>query len=91
MHSPETAEQLDARRRLAFDANAQLAKMAEGIVRLLELEADDNTTLYCGMLQRIQQLNSIMFHAMRLHGDPAGEWGPSDAIATLRRDFQGPL
>lgn len=87
------AEDLAARRRLAFDANFELECLAEGARELLKAECNEGTIKYSGMLARIITLSEIIFFAMRLHGepDPDNAWGDRDKLDYLQRVFEGKM
>lgn len=79
---------------LVSETNHEISKIAEGIVRLMEVERNDDFLIYHGMLARIQQLSNIQFYALRLHGE-AGEaevraWGEHDTnVERLVRAYKG--
>ncbi|RCW73842.1 hypothetical protein [Pseudorhodoferax soli] len=87
------ADDLNARRALAFDANFELESLAEAARELLEAERSEGTIKYSGILARIVTLNEIVFFAMRLHGEPDADnaWGDRDKLDFLRRIFEGKL
>jgi len=79
---------------LLSETNHEICVLADGIVRLLKIERDDDFLMYHGMLARIQQLSTIQFHALRLHGDKGKEaahnWGASsDDLRHLGLIYRG--
>lgn len=89
----DVTDDLDARRRLASDANYELESLASAAKKLLDAESNEETAKYTGILSRITTLSNIVFFAMRLHGDPdpGKAWGDMDKLATLQRAFDGGL
>ncbi len=87
----DVTDDLDARRRLAFDANYELESLAGAAKKLLAEERSDSTVKYTGILSRIETLSSIIFFAMRLHGEPnpVDAWGRRDSLEALKRVFDG--
>lgn len=85
----------DAERRLALaqESNHEVEKLAEGMIRLLEQNRDDDFLMYHGLLTRIQTCANITFFAMRLHGDTPQEedqnWGDFSKVDTLERAYKG--
>ncbi|WP_225782634.1 hypothetical protein [Xenophilus sp. Marseille-Q4582] len=90
---PAPAADPDAERRfdLAREVNHEIAKLAEGVIKLLEIERDDDFPMYHGMLQRIVLLSSINFFAMQLHGDGDGRksWGDDADVGNMERAYRG--
>ena len=86
---PLEPDDTKARRSLAFDANYQISKMALGMSRLMCINRDDETTMYLGMLARIQQLSEIVFLAARLNGDDDDVWGDCAEMKSLLAVFEG--
>lgn len=87
---------IDAKRMaLLAESNHEISKLAEGMVRLLSINRDDDFLMYHGMLARIQQLSEMQFHALRLHGDPEDEavknWGGNAKIENMERIYRGML
>lgn len=87
----------DAKRRLALaqESNHEVEKLAEAMERLLRQRRDEDFLIYHGMLTRIQQLSTITYFAMRIHGDsPEKEdhnWGDLSKIETLEAAYRGLL
>ena len=86
---PLEPDDTKARRSLAFDANYQISMMALGMTRLMGIDRNDETTMYLGMLARIQQLSEIVFFAARLHGDDDDVWGDCAEMKSLLAVFEG--
>jgi hypothetical protein len=92
--APPTAAQenddQDAWRKLAFNANFQAQKLAEGMKRLNEADGDEEWAWTAGILSRILTLNEIVFFAARLYdGTPEEVGAPS--LKDLRRALEGDL
>lgn len=85
------AEDLDARRRVAFDAHYEMVSLADGAKKLLATECNEDTIKYTGILSRIELLGHIVFHAARLDGSDGTGWGEWDDLDRLKRAFNGGL
>ena len=87
---------IDAQRmELLAESNHEISKLAEGMVRLLSINRDDDFLIYHGMLARIQQLSELQFYALRLHGDSEDEavklWGDNAKTVSMERIYKGML
>jgi hypothetical protein len=80
---------------LLSESNHEISKLAEAMVRLLEIRRDDDFLMYHGILARIQQLSEMQFFALRLHGDgpdnEVEEHGPLANFRNMERLFNGML
>ncbi len=80
---------------LLSESNHEISKLAEAMVRLLEIRRDDDFLMYHGILARIQQLSEMQFFALRLHGTSPekdelvhGGWAN---FKTMERMYKGML
>lgn len=94
--TPETTSSADQwmlpedRRNLVSETNHEISMLAEGMIRLLRQDRDDDFLIYHGMLARIQQLSELQFLALRLHGNSDEDWDAPD-MQGLERVFKGML
>ena len=72
------------------ESNYEISRLAEGMVRLLGINRDDDFAMYHGILARIQQLSEMQFLALNLHGEPE-EKMDSDRFRDIKRLFKGML
>ncbi|WHZ12967.1 MAG: hypothetical protein OJF60_003408 [Burkholderiaceae bacterium] len=80
---------------LVRESNHEIGMLAEGVMRILGAESNDDYPIFHGMLARIQQLSELQFFALRLHGE-CGEreieaWGGKCDLEALRRIYAGML
>ncbi len=92
---PAMAEDLGARRRLAFNAYYQQSDLISGLKELLEEASKHpglkNGQMHVGIVSRIELLANIIFHAARLDGDDGTGWAHWDELGNLQRAFDGGL
>lgn len=90
-----SAEDLGARRRLAFNAYYQQSDLISGLKELLEEASKHpgfkNGQMHVGIVSRIELLANIIFHAVRLDGDDGTGWARWDELSNLQRAFDGGL
>lgn len=90
------AEDLDARRALAFDAYHQITGLTAGLKKLLAAQGSttgeiDEAQMQLGIVSRLELLSDIIFHAARLDGTDGSGWGEWDVLERLQRAFDGRL
>lgn len=77
----------EVRQSIAFDANYQIAKLAEALKDHYMNSSTEDWPIYHGILGRIQQLSEVVFSAMRLGGTDQSMTYPSNE--TLQRFLDG--
>ena len=77
----------DARRQLAFDANIEIAQLAEVASKICQ---DEDHPKYHGIMARIQTLSEIIHYVLRLDGETDEESGRPE-LKTLERAYKGML
>lgn len=82
------ADDAEAWRELAFDANFEIQKLAEGMQIINEALGNEDHPMVHGIMARINTLTTIVFLAARLYPGPPEDWG-SPTLDELRGQFKG--
>ena len=85
----EKSDQADSRRKIAFEANHQIEKLAGLLKEHYMKTASEDWPVYEGLLGRIQQLSEVIYFAADLGGPLDEVGGPS--AETLRQFLDGHL
>jgi hypothetical protein len=83
----QDADDFEARRQLAFDANFEISKLAEVASKICR---DDDHPAYHGIMARIQTLSEIVHHVLRLGGGTDEDVGRPE-LRSLERVYKGML